>query len=464
MRGIAKANKGSGINMLEGPIWNRILQFALPLMATGILQQLFNAADIAVVGRFTGEKGSAAMAAVGANSPIIGLLLNSFIGIALGSNVVIANAIGKKDSRAVSKVVHTSILLALAGGLFLTGIGELFAESILSSQNVPAEVLPMAILYFRIYMAGMPVILLYNFESAIFRGSGNTRTPLLALAISGVLNVCLNLFFVAVLHMTVDGVAVATVISNCVSSVLLFIFLLKSDSLVKVRFRDLRADWQGLKRILRIGVPAGLQSAVFSFANIIIQSAINSLGTIVMAASSAAFNIEIFAYYVLNSFSQACTTFVGQNYGAGNIRRCRRIMGLCFLEGVIATAVTVLVILLFGHSLLSIFNTDPEVIRVGYYRLMIIFSAYIFSLSYEVMSGYMRGFGISLIPALLTTAGICGVRITWIYAVFPHYGTFENIMLVYPISLCTAAVLILLALLFLHPARKALSPAKKEPA
>lgn len=442
--------------MLNGSIWNRILQFAFPLMATGILQQLFNAADIAVVGRFTGELGSAAMAAVGANTPIIGLLLNSFIGISLGSNVVIANAVGKKDREGVSKTVHTSILLALTGGILIAVIGELLAVPILSAQNVPEEVLPMAILYFRIYMAGMPVIMLYNFEAAIFRGAGNTKTPLAALAVSGVLNVGLNLFFVAVLHMTVDGVAIATVASNCISSVFLFVFLLRSDSLINVRIRKLRIDRVILGRILRIGVPAGLQSAVFSFANIIIQSAVNSLGTVVMAASSAAFNIEIFAYYVLNSFSQACTTFVGQNYGAGNIRRCKKIMGLCFLEGVIATAFTVLVILLFGRELLSVFNTDPEVIRVGYYRMLIIFTAYIFSLSYEVMSGYMRGFGISLTPAILTMVGICGVRITWIYAVFPNYGTYQNLMIVYPISLCTAAVLILIALLIIRPSAKAL--------
>ena len=447
--------------MLNGPIWNRILQFAFPLMATGILQQLFNAADIAVIGRFTGEFSSAAMAAVGANTPIIGLLLNSFIGISLGSNVLIANAVGKKDKDSVSKTVHTSILLALAGGLLITLIGEVFAVPILSAQNVPEEVLPMAILYFRIYMAGMPVILLYNFEAAIFRGSGNTKTPLAALAVSGVLNVGLNLFFVAVLHMTVDGVAIATVTSNCVSSIFLFVYLLRSDSPVHVRIRKLKVDWMVLSRILRIGVPAGLQSAVFSFANIIIQSAVNSLGTVVMAASSAAFNIEIFAYYVLNSFSQACTTFVGQNNGAGNIRRCRKIMGLCFLEGVIATAFTVLLILLFGHELLSIFNTDPEVIRTGYYRLLIIFTAYVFSLSYEVMAGYLRGFGISLTPAILTMVGVCGVRITWVYAIFPHFGTYLNLLIVYPVSLCTTAVLILIALLFIKPASKALSQKEK---
>lgn len=450
------------INMLDGPVWNRVLQFAVPLMATGILQQLFNAADIAVVGRFTGEQGAAAMAAVGACSPLIGLLLNAFLGISLGTNVVIANAVGRREDQAVSKAVHTSILLALTGGILLLALGEAGAGVILASQNVPADVMPMAILYFRIYMLGMPVILLYNFESAIFRGVGNTRTPLIALSISGVLNVCLNLLFVAVFHMTVDGVAIATVISNLVSSAILFRFLLKADSAIRVKIRLLHFNVPVLKRILRIGVPAGLQSAVFSFSNIIIQSAINTLGTVVMAASSAAFNIEIFAYYVLNSFSQACTTFVGQNYGAGKIDRCKRILWICLLEGAIATAAAVGVILLFGHSLLAVFNTDPEVIRIGFFRLVVIFATFIFTLSYETMSGYMRGFGISLLPAFLTTLGICGVRISWILLAFPADPTFENIMKAYPASLCATTILIFIALLVKKPAVRVRSGEKAE--
>jgi len=282
----------------------------------------------------------------------------------------------------------------------------------------------------------------------------------MALSISGVLNIGLNLLFVIVFHMAVEGVAIATVLSNLVSSVVLFFFLLRADGPHRVTIRCLRFHGPVLKRILRIGVPAGLQSAVFSFANIIIQAAINSLGTVVMAASSAAFNIEIFAYYVLNSFSSACTTFVGQNYGVGQIKRCRKIMVICFLEGVIATAVAVGIILLTGHSILSIFNTDPEVIRIGYYRLVIIFATFIFPLSYEVMSGYLRGFGISLIPALLTTIGICGVRITWIYAVFPSDPSFNNIITAYPVSLSVTAVLVLAALLLLRPSVKIMTGAR----
>ncbi len=448
-------------NMMNGSLWNKILLFALPLAATGILQQLFNAADIAVVGRFTGDQGEAAVAAVGANSPIIGLIVNAFIGISLGSNVVIANAVGCGNTKTVKKAVHTSVLLALIIGVLISVLGQVFAKRIFLSQNVPADVIDMAILYFRVYMIGVPVILLYNFESSIFRAIGNTKMPLIALSISGVLNVLLNLFFVCVLHMTVNGVALATVISNLISSAILLTALIKSDDMVQLKISDLKIDGPVLKNILRIGIPAGIQSAVFSFANIIVQSAINSLGKIVMAASSVAFNIEVFAYDVLNSFSQACTTFVGQNYGAGKIDRCKKAFGLCYLEGCIFTAAAIGMILLFGHDILAIFNKNPEVIENGYYRLIMIFSAYFFSLSYEVMSGYMRGFGISLLPAVLTIIGICGVRIVWIYQVFPKYNTFQNIMVVYPISLSTTAILIFIALICAHPAKRILNKRKE---
>lgn len=449
-------------NIMSGPLWNKILLFALPLAATGILQQLFNAADIAVVGRFTGEQGEAAVAAVGANSPIIGLIVNAFIGISIGTNVVIANAVGCGNKKTVKKAVHTSVLLALILGVLISVMGQIFAERIFLSQNVPADVIEMAVLYFRVYMTGVPVILLYNFESSIFRAIGNTKMPLIALSISGVLNVLLNLFFVCVLHMTVNGVALATVISNLISSVILLTALIKSDDMVQLKISDLKIDGSVLKNILRIGIPAGIQSAVFSFANIIVQSAINSLGKIVMAASSVAFNIEIFAYDVLNSFSQACTTFVGQNYGAGKIDRCKKAFGLCYLEGCIFTAAAIGIILLFGHDILAIFNKNPEVIEIGYYRLVILFASYFFSLSYEVMSGYMRGFGISLLPALLTTIGICGVRIAWIYKVFPKYKTFQNIMTAYPISLSMTAILIFIALICVHPAKRVLNDRKKK--
>lgn len=440
------------MDMLNGPLWSKLPRYALPVAATGILGQLFNAADVAVVGNFTGELRTVAVAAVGANSPVIGLLLNLFIGIALGANVVIANAIGRGDRETVHRAVHTSIVTALVGGVLVALFGQLIAGGLMGLLNVPEDVYPLALSYLRIYLLGMPVILLYNFEAAIFRSIGDTKMPLAALTVSGILNVILNLFFVIVLKMNVNGVAIATVLSNAVSSVLLR-RLLHGD-LVRVELRELRIDRNAFNKIMRIGLPAGIQTAIFSLSNIIIQSAINSLGTVVMAASSAAFNIEIIAYDVLNSFSQACTTFVGQNYGAGKIDRCKKTMFLCLIEDFIASAAAIALVLLTGKYILAIFNSDPEVIAIGYTRLLFLFGSYIFTLTYEILSGYLRGFGISLAPAILTLFGVCGVRIFWIKAIFPMHRTFRSILLAYPISLATTTVLIIAALLFCRPAHK----------
>ena len=442
------------MDMLNGSIWNKLPRYALPVAATGILGQLFNASDLAIVGNFTGSDSTVAVAAVGANSPVIGLILNFFIGIALGANIVIAHAIGRGDEKTIRKAVNTSVLMALAGGIAIAVAGEFCIEALLRLLNIPEDVFPYALLYIKIYLLGMPAILLYNFEAAIFRSIGDTKTPLLVLAVSGLLNVALNLFFVIVLDMTVEGVAIATAVSNIVSAAILFVLLIKTDRSIHIDIRDIHFDKECFTKIIKIGLPAGLQSAVFAIANIVIQAAINSLGTVVIAASSAAFNIEIFAYYVLNSFSQACTTFVGQNYGAGQIKRCRKILLLCILEDALASATVIILVLLSGRLLLSIFSSDPQVIEIGYTRLLIILSAYTFSMLYENMSGYLRGFGDSLIPAVLTVIGVCAVRITWIYTVFQAYRTFTSILIAYPVSLSATALLIFTALMIYRPSRR----------
>ena len=440
--------------MLHGSLWDKIPRFALPIAATAILGQLFNAADIAVVGNFAGDVRTQSVAAVGANGAIIGLIVQLFIGAALGANVVIAHAIGEENPAAVQKAVHTSIVVALIGGIAAALLGQLVAAPLLGALNVPEDVLPLALLYLRIYLAGLPVILLYNFEAAIFRSIGETKTPLVVLTASGILNVILNLFFVIVLQMAVAGVAVATVISNAVSSVLLYWRLRTTKQVIHVDPALLRVDGEILKRILRIGLPAGIQSGVFSLANIIIQSAINSLGTVVMAASSAAFNIEIFTYDIVNAFGQACTTFVGQNFGAGELKRCKKTLLLCLAEGAVILLAAIALIISFGKPLLSIFNSDPEVIDIGYIRVMLVVSAHFFSMLYEVMSGYLRGFGISLGPAILTMIGVCMVRLLWIQFVFPLSRTFRTIMLVYPVSLSLTALMIFVALLCTRPSRR----------
>lgn len=457
-----KELKKQKLDMLNGSIWNKLPVFALPIAATGILEQLFNASDIAIVGNFAQTDKTAAVAAVGANSPIIGLILNLFIGIALGANVVIANAVGRDDKQTVQKAVHTSMVVSVIGGVLVAVIGEIIAEPLLTALNVPNDVLELALLYLRIYFLGMPVILLYNFEAAIFRSIGETKMPLIALTLSGILNVLLNLFFVIVLKMSVNGVATATVIANVVSAGILYIKLVKSDKYIKVEFKKLRIDGKVFAKIMQIGLPAGIQSAVFAVANIVIQGAINSLGTTVIAASSAAFNIEIIAYNVMNSFSQACTTFVGQNFGANKIDRCKKTLFLCLIEDAIASGTAILIVLITGKFLLSIFNNDPGVIEIGYTRLVIIFIAYIFSMLYEVMSGYLRGFGFSLVPAILTTVGVCVLRIIWINTVFPANRTFVTIMTAYPVSLATTALLIFIALIISRPSKRFANKGKEK--
>lgn len=457
-----KELKKQKLDMLNGSIWNKLPVFALPIAATGILEQLFNASDIAIVGNFAQTDKTAAVAAVGANSPIIGLILNLFIGIALGANVVIANAVGRDDKQTVQKAVHTSMVVSVIGGVLVAVIGEIIAEPLLTALNVPNDVLELALLYLRIYFLGMPVILLYNFEAAIFRSIGETKMPLIALTLSGILNVLLNLFFVIVLKMSVNGVATATVLANVVSAGILYIKLVKSDKYIKVEFKKLRIDGKVFAKIMQIGLPAGIQSAVFAVANIVIQGAINSLGTVVIAASSAAFNIEIIAYNVMNSFSQACTTFVGQNFGANKIDRCKKTLFLCLIEDAIASGTAILIVLITGKFLLSIFNNNPEVIEIGYTRLVIIFIAYIFSMLYEVMSGYLRGFGFSLVPAILTTVGVCVLRIIWINTVFPANRTFVTIMTAYPVSLATTAVLIFIALIIYRPSKRFANKGKEK--
>lgn len=457
-----KELKKQKLDMLNGSIWNKLPVFALPIAATGILEQLFNASDIAIVGNFAQTDKTAAVAAVGANSPIIGLILNLFIGIALGANVVIANAIGRDDRQTVQKAVHTSMVVSVIGGVLVAVIGEIIAEPLLTVLNVPDDVFELALLYLRIYFLGMPVILLYNFEAAIFRSIGETKMPLIALTLSGILNVLLNLFFVIVLKMSVNGVATATVLANVVSAGILYIKLVKSDKYIKVEFKKLRIDGKVFAKIMQIGLPAGIQSAVFAVANIVIQGAINSLGTVVIAASSAAFNIEIIAYNVMNSFSQACTTFVGQNFGANKIDRCKKTLFLCLIEDAIASGTAILIVLITGKFLLSVFNNNPEVIEIGYTRLVIIFIAYIFSMLYEVMSGYLRGFGLSLVPAILTTVGVCVLRIIWINTVFTANRTFVTIMTAYPVSLSTTAVLIFIALIIYRPSKRFANKGKEK--
>ena len=437
------ANIRSGqMDLLHGPIVKKVLIFAIPLAITGMLQQLFNAADVAVVGQFCGKE---AMAAVGSNTPIVGLLVNFFTGISIGANVVISRFTGQGNPDKANDAVHNAMMVGVCGGFIVTLIGELIAAPIIDMLGVPAEVRAYSILYLRIYFAGMPFIMLYNFESAIFRSQGDTKTPLKCLVFGGVLNVCANLFFVLVLGMSVDGVAIATVLSNVVSSMMMFFILKRSEGILKFDKTKLVINKSIVKFMLKIGVPSGLQSMVFAISNLCVQSAINSLGADVMAASSAAFNIEILVFFVVNAFGQACTTFIGQNYGARDYKRCREIVRKVFLLSEAVTIVISMLILVFGRPLMSIFNSSAIIIELGYIRIFYLMVGETINAVMDLLSGALRGLGKSLAPALVTFFGVCGTRILWVFTIFPQHHTLQGLMLCYPISWAvTAAILVVI--------------------
>lgn len=447
-----EAQDKRGLDMLSGSLWKSIPAFALPVAATGILEQMSSLIDTMMVGHLSGDAGPAAMAAVGSNTPITSLLLNLFIGIALGTNVVIANAIGSGDERTIHKAVHSSVAFA-AAGIAVTVVGELAAAPLLHLLSVPAENFDQALAFLRVYLLGMPSILLYNFEAAIFRSVGITKMPLQALALSSLINVALVWLFIPVMGWGVMGAAAATAISYTVSAAVLFVRLTRIDSPIRLNPRELGIDRAVLARVVRIGLPAGLQSAVFSLANIVIQACINSLGTEVMAASSAVISLEYVVYSLLNSFSQACTTFVGQNFGASNVGRCKRVLLVSLVEAEVAELVMLAILLGLGRQIVAAFNPDPAVVELGYLRICILFPSYMFSMAYENMSGYLRGFGISLPPALITALSVCGWRFFWVSVVFPASPTFLTLLAIYPISLGCTTLLVFVALMVIRPSR-----------
>ncbi len=429
------------MDMIHGSLGDKIIRFVLPLAVTGILQQMFNAADVAVVGRFVGTQ---AMAAVGSNAPLIGLLVNLFIGVSIGANVVVSHYTGQRNTEAVGRAAHTAVVTALVSGCIVCVTGELAAVPLLHLLGVPDDVFPLSLIYLRIYLGGMPVILLYNFEAALFRSQGDTRTPLICLIASGVINVVLNLFFVLALGMSADGVALATVISNLISAGLMFFILLRTDMDIRIDFRRLSPHLKDLREMLRIGLPAGVQGMVFSVSNMAVQSAVNSLGSQVMAASSAAFNVEILAYYVLNAYGQACTTFTGQNYGAGKMDRCKRTLFICILQNTVATACIAGLLFLFRRQALGLFNSDPQVILYGSVRMAFILSGEVVNGFNEIMSGSLRGYGHSLGPAMMTLIGVCGTRITWVLTIFRKFHSFSYLMACYPVSWIMTAIALII--------------------
>lgn len=429
------------MDMLQGSLLNKLFLFALPLAGSSILQQLFNSVDIAVVGKFASSQ---AQAAVGCNGPVINILLNLFVGISVGTNVVIASYIGQKQKYKIQDTVHTSMVVAVTSGFFLLFLGLLIAKPMLMLLNTPDDVLDQAILYLRIYFLGMPFIMLYNFGAAILRSIGDTKRPLYCLLLSGLVNAGLNMVLVIVFHLGVAGVAIATVISNVISAAMVVYFLLHEDEPIKVQFSKLHITKSELQRMLKIGIPAGLQSMVFSVANAFIQSALNRYGSDAAAGSAVTLNYEYITYFVISAFSQAAVTFTSQNYGAGNYDRCKKIFRLSMILSMMITGTMSITIVACRGFFVSLFTSDPAVAEYAIIRMIRILTLNFLCGTYEVGGAALRGMGYSLTPAILTVFGTCVLRLIWLYTVCKKYTSFAMLMNVYPISWVITGIAVLI--------------------
>jgi len=427
---VKKKNKYE-MDMCNGPLLGKIIIYYIPLMLSGILQLLFNAADIVVVGQFAGDE---ALAAVGSTSSLINLLVNVFIGLSVGTNVLVARFYGAGQKKELSDMVHTSILTSLVSGVFLIFVGVFLSKPILEWMATPADVIGMSVLYIRIYFAGMPVMMLYNFGSAILRAVGDTKRPLYYLTSAGVINVILNLIFVIVFHLGVAGVALATVISQGVSALLVLRCLMKTESDYRLELSKLRINWEKLGKMIRIGIPAGLQGALFSISNVLIQSSVNSFGKIAMAGNTAASNIEGFVYTSMNALYQTSISFTGQNYGARKFDRIAKILGICL--GLVIGVGLVLgnSAYIFGGTILKLYTNNPEAISYGVLRLSVICTSYFLCGMMDVIVGSIRGLGYGIMPMLVSLTGACLFRVIWICTVFQKFHTLTCLYLSYPIS------------------------------
>ncbi len=449
-------NKKYEIDMCSGSVLGKMLLFALPLMCSSILQLLFNAADIVVVGRFAGDN---ALAAVGSNTALINLLTNLFVGLSVGSNVLTAQYYGAKKESDLRETVHTSMLLSLYSGVLLTVVGLVGAPRILELMQAPPEVLDLAVLYLRIYFLGMTSTMVYNFGSAILRAVGDTKRPLYYLMGAGIVNVVLNLFFVIVCHMGVAGVAAATAISQTLSAFLVVRCLTRERGGIHLELKELAISKEKLAKIMQIGLPAGFQGTVFSLSNVVIQSAVNSFGNIAVAGNSAAANIEGFVYMAMNAFHQATISFTSQNYGAHEYKRIYKILFAGELCVVITGVVLGNLAVLFGEALLGIYSPSAEVIAAGMVRLRFICTLYALCGVMDVLVGALRGVGYSIIPMIVSLVGACGLRLVWIATVFqiPQYHSLATVYISYPIT--WTITLTVHAITFAIVARKVLKPA-----
>lgn len=429
------------VDMCNGPLASQILLFALPLMLSSILQLLFNAADVIVVGKFAGD---ASLAAVTSTGSLINLLINLFMGLSIGANVTVAHAIGHGDEERAGRAVHTSVVVSLVSGVFLAIVGFFAARQFLEWMDSPENVIGLSALYLKIYFLGMPASLFYNFGSALLRAAGDTRRPLNYLSAAGVINVCLNLLLVIVFHLDVAGVAIATIISQYISAFLILRCLLRETGPLHLDPKQLHVDKEVFLNIVRIGLPAGFQGVIFSISNVVIQSSINSFGDIVMAGSGAAANIEGFVYMGMNAFYQTCLTFTSQNYGAGKCRRVDKVLLWCQGYSLVAGLLLGNLAYLFGPQLLSIYSPSPDVVAQGMVRLLYISVPYALCGVMDVMVGSLRGLGWSVAPMFVSVVGVCGARLLWIATVFQVYHTPHCLYFSYPVTwVITGAIHIL---------------------
>ena len=447
------------MDMCSGPILRKMLMFALPLMLSSILQLLFNAADIVVVGKFAGDN---SLAAVGSNTALINLLTNLFIGLSIGANVVAARHYGAKAWDDLRRTVHTAMLLSMLSGALLLVLGVIGAEQMLIWMQTPEEVLPLATVYLRIYFLGMISTMVYNFGSALLRAVGDTKRPLYFLLCAGIINVILNLLFVIGFQMDVMGVAIATVISETVSALLVLRCLVKEKGGIHLELRAMRIDRKKMLQILRIGLPAGFQGVVFALSNVVIQSSVNIFGNIVVAGNSAAANLEGFVYMAMNAFYQTTLSFVSQNYGAGEQKRINRIVLLG--EACVIVTGTLLgnMVVFFGNDLLQIYSNNPEVIAAGMVRLHYISMIYALCGIMDVMVGALRGIGYSIMPMIVSIVGVCVLRLIWLATVFqiPEFLKIETVYLSYPVTwiLTSLVYIVFFVWIRIRSARKKSAP------
>lgn len=428
------SNKKYSMDMCEGAILPKVISFALPLMLSSILQLLFNAADMIVAGRYVGKN---ALAAIGSTSSLINLLVNVFMGLSVGANVLVARYFGSKREKDVSETVHTSVMISLISGIVLAFIGIIFAPKILVLMGTPDDVIELSSLYIRIYFAGMPMCMLYNFGAAILRAIGDTKRPLIYLTISGALNAICNVIFIVVFHMGVDGVAYATILSQAISAILVTKCLLVSDECYKLELKKLRISKEKLLEILKLGLPAGFQGAIFSISNVLIQSTVNSFGSDAMAGNTATCNIEGFVYVAMNALHHTCLSFTSQNYGAHKFDRIKKIAIICLSSVTVIGFVLGALSYIFGNTLLSFYVDSAEkdiVIHYGMLRMGIIMFLYFTCGTMDVMVGSIRGLGYSVMPMIVSLLGACGLRIVWIYSIFKLSPTLECLYWSYPVS------------------------------